>query len=259
MATESSSEIGTVDRVLAMLKLVADSSGSMSVRGLSQALSLPPSTVHRLLEKFVAHDLVSHDKAIRRYRLGPEFYRLACLIVADQPVFTMAEPILQQMTSQSGEASVLGLLLPAQRKLTFTAKADPDHQLRYRIELNRPLSLVHGASGRAVLAHLPEQEIVSCIEDELEATASKTTMRKAIQEILADVESIRTQGYAFSRGARIPGAIGLAVPVRGPGDQLIGSVCVTVPEYRYDESRRESLVSIVREGGRNLSRVLIKS
>jgi len=245
-------DVGTVDRVISLIRLLAESEGLMSIRRVSTALSLPPSTVHRMLEQLTAQDLVFYDRSIHRYSLGPELYRIGCLIVARHPLATIAEPVLQEITRQTGEASILGLLLPKQRRMIFASKVDSDKRLRYRIDLNQPITLVKGASGRTILAYLPEEDINACIAEEGKELGGKAQALKLKQ----DLAEIRTNGYGFSQGSRIPGAVGFAVPLFSARNEIFGSLCLTIPEQRYDPRTRKTLLSILTSGGRKLSEML---
>lgn len=248
MSTDN--DAGTVDRVLSLLRLVAETDGLMSIRNISENLSLAPSTVHRLLEKLAAHDLVFHDKVIHRYRLGSGLYRMAQIIVKGHPLNTLVEPMLQELARHSGEAAIFGLLLANQRKMIFSSAVDSSDQLRYKITLNTPITLATGASGRAILAYLPPDDITACIEEEWPGNAAKA---KVIQQDLVD---IRVNGYAFTRGERLPGAVGVAVPVFGVDNKVMGCLCITLPQQRYKPQQLKSLVTLLQESGGILSQML---
>ena len=47
------------------------------VRELSDALQLPPASVHRVLTLLVTHGMIQHNSGSRRFRIGGELYRLA--------------------------------------------------------------------------------------------------------------------------------------------------------------------------------------
>src|SRR3546814_17953392 len=54
---------------------------------------------------------------------------------------------------------LLGRYVAADRALNFVYRADGNQRLTYQIDLHRPLSLYWGASGKAILALLPDDAI----------------------------------------------------------------------------------------------------
>jgi DNA-binding IclR family transcriptional regulator len=229
---QRANEAGTVDRVIDLLTVIAESEGLLSIQRLAEALALPRSTIHRLLEKLSVRDLVVHERGLRRYRIGPEFYRLGSL-VSRQPITAIALPLLKELSESIGEACVLGVLLPHARRMIFAAKVDTDKPLRYRIDLDKPLALAQGASGWAILAYLPPDQIDAVIAEHLRSESLTRQLRQA-QQLRKQLERVRAEGFAQSHGSRIPGAVGFAAPVFSAGKKIFGSLCITIPEQRYD-------------------------
>ena len=248
-------DAGTVDRVVALLTVIAESEGLLAIQSLADQLTLPRSTVHRLLEKLTAHDLVTHDRALRRYRIGPELYRLGSL-VSRQPLATMAMPVLRELAASVGEVCVLGVLLPNNRRMTFATKVDTDQPLRYRIELDKPITLAQGASGWSILAYMPPDDIAAVIVETFQGKGSRAWQAQQSKQLREKLERVRANGYAHSRGSRIPGAVGLAAPVFSVGSQVFGSICITIPEQRYEARAHKSLVTRLMQATTQLSTLL---
>jgi DNA-binding IclR family transcriptional regulator len=247
-------EAGTVDRVIALLATIAASEGLTSIQRLSEQLNLPRSTVHRLLEKLSAHDLVVHDRVLHRYQLGPELYRLGSIITR-QPMSRIAQPIMRELTEAVDEASLLGILLPAQRKMVFVSKQDSSRPLRYRIEVDVPITLTRGSSGWAILAHMPPDDIDAVIAADLTegSRAAQQQQGKALKQELANV---RAQGYALTRSSRIEGAVGISAPVFKSRHEIYGCVCVTIPEQRFEARMKRDLSTRLMEGAARISSLL---
>jgi DNA-binding IclR family transcriptional regulator len=54
---------------------------------------------------------------------------------------------------------------------------------------------------------------------------------------------VRERGYALTHGQRIQGAVGLAVPIFSSRGAVIGDVCLTIPEQRYDPGGESRLAT----------------
>ena len=246
---------GTALRLIGVLRHLAEADGEVTVKGLADALALPPSTAHRMLGQLARTGMVEADGARHRYCPGVEYYRLAALVAGRMDLAEIARPIMDEVVAECGETCVLGLYIPGERRMMFVARADSAHPLRYPLALHRPLSVAWGASGRAILAFLPAEEIdaVLALREASPATGAALPAPAEMRRRLAD---IRSRGVAVSHGEKIPGAVGIAAPVTRAGGHVIGSLSVTIPELRFQPDSEARLVELVRSRAAELSRAL---
>jgi DNA-binding IclR family transcriptional regulator len=103
--------------------------------------------------------------------------------------------------------------------------------LRYQLPMQVPMSLVWGASGRAILAFLDAAQIarIHAAEGSAPVSGEKLPARRTLDR---DLAAIRARGYEVTQGQKIAGAVGIAAPVFGAGGKVLGSICVTVPDTR---------------------------
>lgn len=234
---------GTVARAVQLLARVAVE-GTTTIKSLSQALSLAPSTVHRLLDLLANQGMIEHDAKHRRYSIGPEFYRVSALVVTRYDVVTLALPILRAVADETDESCVLGLYWPHQRRMSFAKCADSTRPLRYRVQLNTPLPIVWGASGRSILAHLPADEVEQVLAEE-DASPGKGEALPSPDALARELAEIRVRGYAMSRGQKIAGAVGISAAVFGASGRVIGSLSITIPEIRFIEEQADKLGQLI--------------
>ena len=60
---------------------------------------------------------------------------------------------------------MFGLHLPEQGKMSFVGRADGAQRLKYQIDMFTPVSLVWGASGKAILAYLPADAVKAAVKE----------------------------------------------------------------------------------------------
>lgn len=241
--TEKGENLGTVQRVVEVLRHLAEN-GETTVKDVSAALGLVPSTSHRMLDILTSEGLVERDGARRGYRIGPEFYRLAALVHLRHDVRVLARPYLQRAVDACDETCVLCVYLPTEDSMIFADKVDSNQLLRYQLPLNSPMPVLWGASGRAIAAFLPKADIDRIYSRTAEAPASKQPLppREALE---AELAVIRDRGFAVSHGQKIAGAVGINAPVFDATGRVIGSFGLTIPEQRFtpgDEGRLAALV-----------------
>lgn len=239
---------GTVVRVARLLRALAAADRDISLSELAKRLSLSSSTVHRLLDLLAGEGLVERDDAMRLYRPGMEFFRIAALVYNRMPVRVLALLFLREAAKENEENAYLGLLDSRAGKMTFAAVAESQHQLSYRVALNELGSLVTGASGLAILAWMTDEDRDQVLMRESRAVLFKN--KKARAAFLKELARIREQGYAQTFGQRIKGAVGIFAPVFNAQSSVIGSLGYTVPEIRYQDSLLPRLSgAVIRHAG----------
>lgn len=221
---------GTVQRIMTLLAVLGDAEGAVSVRQVAEKLGLAPSTTHRLLNLLVDGGFASFDPRNSTYGIGPELYRVSARIAATVSPATVARGMIADLARRYDETVLFGLWLQEAGKIAFVERADGQKRLLYRIDMNAPLSLVWGASGKAVLAYLPKAETrrILSTEGASPATAAAPPDPATLE---ADLEAVRANGFAVSHGEKLPGALGIAAPVFGPNG-VLGMICMTMPRER---------------------------
>lgn len=249
--SDTKSPTGTAQRVLNTLTLLAESDGPVSVRHASAGLGLAPSTTHRLLNLLVDGGFATHDPQSGCYAVGAQFYRVSARVVSQVNPVTIAQQAITEVAERYDETIVFALYLPVERKISFAARADGQKQLLYRIDMNTPLSLVWGASGKAALACLSDDEIAAILADE-EASPATGAEPPALEALMAELNDVRACGYSISHGEKLPDALGIAAPVFGP-QGLFGTICMTMPRDRAPDVAPEELGVEVAAAARALS------
>jgi DNA-binding IclR family transcriptional regulator len=250
----SGENLGTVQRVVEILRFFAER-GDATLKDLSTALNLAPSTCHRLLDLLGRDGLIEQDTVRRRYRVGSEFYRISAQVQSRHDVRAVALPFLREVVDACDETCVFSLFLPAEGKVFFAEKIDCSRLLRYQLNMNTPVSALWGASGRSVLAFLDADQVdrIYAMEGRSPATDEALPPRDALDGELA---AIRKRGYDITYGQKVAGAVGIGAPVFGFDDKVIGSLCVTIPKARIAAKDRPRLGELVRDVAARLSAAL---
>lgn len=255
MASLDSNErdLGTVARAVAIMRHVAESSQNVSVSGLARQLGLPVSTVHRMLHLLVAEGIVE-QRDRHSYVAGAEYFRLGSLVVGKTSIARIARPYMQSLVDTCDEYCVLCLYLPAERKIMVAEAVSSSHPLSYIRDKFVPISPVWGATGRAVLAHLPA-DLIKELHAEAQPSPVTRNALPPLPTFLRELDEIRARGYANTRSQKVEGAVGFAAPLFQSGS-VIGSLCLTIPEFRYKVRRGPALAAALVEKARELNAVL---
>lgn len=215
--------------------------GGAGVSEVATELDIPKSTVHdhlRTLENlgYVVREGNSYLPSTRFLELGQN-------VRSSMPLFEVARDEvrkLAQVTNEHAglmiEEDGLGVLLYA----TKNKDADPLPMATFG-GIRMPLHA--NAPGKAILAHLPEKRVDDIVDEQgLSAITERTiTTREALED---ELETVREQGYAISRGERLEGMTAVGVPIIDQTNTVQGALTVYGPIGRIsDEHLEEEITS----------------
>lgn len=167
---------------------------------------------------------------------GATLLRWAAALGGDATDGRLVLDDLRQLAAQTGETA--GFATFDGRTAHVAGTAPGRETVRYVSDGTPEVSLHAGSTGKAILAEAPW--LVD--EIELEAfTAETITERDAL---LAELDGIRSRGWALGEGERFHDAFGIAAPVFTDG-VVSGSVNVTIPRHRVDRNRIDELAAAV--------------
>jgi len=252
--TKKEKRTGTVHRALEVISALADAERPLSVRQTAQALGLAPSTTHRLLNLLMDRGYASYIENGRFYTAGPELFRVAAKVQRNISPVRFARETLRVMAKEFHQTVLFGLYLPSEGAMSFSAREEGDNPLMYRIEMDKAISLIWGASGKVILAHLPQATIANALDQDgpAPATGQEKPNLESLQE---ELQTIRTRGYHISLGEKLPGACGIAAPVFD-GSGVIGSICLTAPRDLLPKEGLDSIGTTIARHASQLSRQL---
>jgi IclR family acetate operon transcriptional repressor len=199
------------------------------VRELARAIEVSPTATHRMLHEMARTGMLASAPTRGRFRVGPELSRLAVLIADRLDVRRIARPILEATVAAIGETVILALYSRSRRRFSAVDAVESSHTIRYIWESLRSWNdLQRGASGKGILAFLPE--------DEREAVLSSLGEpdRAALRSAL---DTVREQGFVISHGERFAGAVGVSAPVRDATGHVVGDLIACWPDNRTNPAK----------------------
>ncbi len=201
----------TLHNGLRVLMQLAESPASHGVSELAEALDLPKSHAHRLLQTLVENRYVEQD-ASRRYRIGIGALRLGHALLRDVPIRRVALPTLQKLARSTGWAA--SLAMPFGDEAICVAYASPDGGVRPVAETLGAVLVPHAsASGKLLLAWRPEAEREEVLGRLGFASRGPRTHPNA-DALRRDLVRIAARGYALNDRENGPDSVSLAVAVR---------------------------------------------
>lgn len=230
--------VQSVTRAFALLEVIADAGGELTLSELAASSGLPLPTIHRLLQTLISGGYV-RQQASRRYALGARLIRLGRQ--ADRQVGVLAQPELRRLAAELGETANLAVL--EGDAAVYLAQSPSAHSMRMFTEVGRRVAVHNTGVGKAMLADLEDPAIRELLHRT--GMASQTPRSHTTPEaLLADLALIRERGFAIDDEEQELGVrcYAMAVPHAG----LPVALSVSGPVSRVDAEFAERAVPALR-------------
>ena len=235
------------DRVLAVLKELAQYPDGVGLEELTRVVGSPKPTVHRALGALRRAGLA--DQGARgRYVLGDEFLRMAFAHHEDRPEHVRMRPVLDALADRFGETAHYAVL--DGREVVYRAKVDPpDGAVRLTSTVGGRNPAHATAVGKALLAHR-----LTTVTD-VEAWIGETPLVRhtprtlcTAADLYEDLRATRDLGYAVDDQENEAGVNCLALPVYATSPTTpSGAVSVSALTYRTPLRALVEAVDEIRE------------
>lgn len=214
-------------RTLDIIEFVVAHPQGPIAQDIAAALEIPVSSLSYLLSTLQERGYLMRDG--RRYRAGPGLERLAvgpqALTLAER-----VEPLVKLLRSELDETASFMVRTGCEVEALVTEASG--QALRYAIERGQKKPLHALAAGKAILAAMPEAELVRYLA---ECPRARFTQHTIVDEadLRAELEKVRREGVAEAHEENTKGICGVACAAWLDG-QLVGAFAVAIPEVRFD-------------------------
>ncbi|AGM08549.1 IclR family transcriptional regulator [Amycolatopsis keratiniphila] len=253
MAAEKNGRDGGVQslqRAFELLEHLADTGGEASLSELATLSGLPMPTIHRLIRTLVDLGYVRQNTN-RRYALGARLIRLG--ENASMQFGSWARPLLAELVDEVGETANLAVL--ERDEVVYVAQVPSKHSMRMFTEVGRRL-LPHGTGvGKAMLAHLPSEDVTALLTRTGMPSYTEHTFTDE-DALLRELAKIAQQGYALDEAEQELGVRCVAVAV--PGAPVPAAVSVSGPSGRLTMEAVERIAPVVQRIATSLGSTLSK-
>ena len=142
-------------RVLAVLQAFSPNQHTLTARELAELTAIPLPSMYRYIALLRDTGLLIGDDR-GAYHLSPRFISLARAAEAAETLIELADPVMRDLVQECGETVIFVRLIA--RVPVCVHRVESGHHLRATFEPGQSLPLLRGASGRVLLAGLPERQ-----------------------------------------------------------------------------------------------------
>lgn len=240
--------VQSVERVFDLLNIITNCGGESSLSELAAKAQLPLPTIHRLLRTLVFLGYV-RQLPNRSYALGPGLIRLG--YTASLQLGAQAQPVLKKLVDRLGESANMAVL--DGHMVVYVGQAQSTHSMRTFTEVGRRAHTHDTGVGKAILATLPESQVISIVSTMGMPTPTSKSLG-TLDDLLADLAQIRERGYAIDDEEQEVGVRCFSMAL--PEAPTPTAISVSGPVSRVDWDFGERAVPLLREAAEDLTRQL---
>jgi len=245
-----------ISRVIDILNLFSEDKVHISIGDISTTLNLSVASTYRY-----ANDLQQAGLLLRsssgHYRLGPKIIELEYLIQSYDPVLKASRDLMERLAAFTGcnvlmcnfyDATIVNMLHIAGKypiKLSYTK--------------GMRMPLFKGAQAHIMLAYMNKRRLRRLYD----ASIADPALRADVEAIGADwksfnksLKAIRSAGYFISCDQLDPDVTGIATPVFGENDEIVGSLVLIHSTSRAPDMARDRLAALVSQSAGEISKRL---
>jgi IclR family transcriptional regulator, acetate operon repressor len=238
--------VRAVERALDILLAFRPQDDALTVSELLVRVDLSRPTLYRLLRTLQGKRFLVSSGDPQRFRLGPAVAQLAHVWTAALDLGAVAEPMMRNLWNETGET--VALFVPEGTFRVCLAEMPSIQALSFRRGVGYRESLALGASGKAILAHLP------AIRHKLESRADG--LRIDPKRHARELALIKDRGFAISKSELIQGAVAVSAPFFNGAGEVAGSLSVFGPSVRVSDAQITKFGKLLVREARAISLVL---
>lgn len=241
--TKPGNVLKSVDRACKIVEHMK-SEGKTTVTGLSNDLEMPKSTVQVYLNTLYEHNLVT--KRGGEYELGLRFLEYGIHVWQNVPMYPEVRAKVEELAESTGELAAC--FVEEDGDAVYVYGVEGEQSIRTDLSVGDRSELHCTASGKAIMAHLPDDIVSEIIGAGLEKQTEHTIIDP--DELRAELAQIRNQGYATSNEESVVGMRAVAAPII-LDDRIVGSISLAGPANRFVGERFNETIPEMVTGAAN--------
>lgn len=222
-------KLKSIQRSAELLRTLVDLDGAR-LTTLASELNMAPSTVYTHLSTLREEELVVKEGD--EYYVSLMFVNIGNYARYRTEAYHLAETYTENIASESGYRGAFVVEEHGRGVFVHVSASEQTDWSHASVGSRVPLHAI--AAGKAILAHMPDDDVDEIINDRglPRNTANTITTR---DELFEELEEIRERKYAFNFEENIEGIRAVAVPVRNSAEQILGAFTISGPSHQFTE------------------------
>lgn len=213
-----------------VLRCIGTDCPDLTVSEVARRLDMPKANASRLLKAMREAGMLETIGTSHRHRPGSLMLYVGSLQRHSSVLIGKASEAVASVSKAFGHTGYVSML--DGREVVGVASFEGTNALRVVSNIGRRLAAHRSATGRALLARMPDDNVRRLYGGHAELAE----VRKALRQI-------HEQGFAFSSQESAPGIDAIAVAVGDPKTSENLSLCIVYPHGHVDDNERDAITA----------------
>lgn len=242
--------VKSATRTLQILKAVGSTQEGLKHFEIAKALNIPKGSLSLLLADLTAEGFLRTDAAGKCYKIGPQILTLAGHFLSSLDVVKLSTSIIRTLSANTNESA--GLAVKMGWDAMVVCKESSQEPFKWDLEIGTRYPMYSTAAGKAILAHLTEEELHGFFKNvSLDAKTDHTITDK--KTLLNQLEKIRSGALAYAIEEQYDGMIALAGPVFNNEGRVVASIVQPMPTLKFNADKEKIVTKEIRLACETLS------
>lgn len=239
----------TLESAAALLRCFSATRTGITVTEAASLLAIPKSNASRLLRAMRNAGLLETIGETRRYRPGALILGLGQSFRAASSLVSRADAVVARIVAAVGHTGYVSIRDGnAVAGLTYHPGSNA---LRVATPVGRPLPAHSCATGRSLLARMPDEQVRALFPEPWQPVSH--TAPQSLAELLERLRIVRELGYAESHDEANRGVGAIATAVGAPDTGETVSLCIAYPVSTVTAQEREEIIARLLAGAREVA------
>lgn len=243
--------VKSVDKAIEILDILSSSNGPLGITEISESISLPKSTVSRLLSTLLYRGLVKQEKTTKKYGLGIKLFELGREFLNKLDLRDVVKPFLEELVKEINETG--HFVIEDQGEVVYIDKVETTHSLRQYSQIGRRAPLHCTAVGKVILAHKSKEEINLIIKTKGLKRFTDNTIT-SFERLETELKEVLIKGYAVDNEEIQEHLRCVAAPIFNYNGEVIGAISISGPTIRVKDV--ENISEKVKKTAQKISELL---
>lgn len=232
--------MSTLSNAADVLRCFGTGCSDLTVTEVTRRLGLPKASASRLLRSMREAGMLETIGRTRRHRPGRMMLDLAAAFRHSSGIIGRAGEVVADTVRRFGHTGYVSVL--DGREVTAVADFEGSNALRVVSNIGRRLPAHLSATGRTLLARLPQAEVAALYREHAE-----------LDRLMTRLEHVRRSGYAVSTEETTPGVEAIALAVTDPATDESVSLCIVYPHTLVSRDECAAMIAALALGARQIA------
>lgn len=246
--------IQCVERTFELLELLARSANPLSLKEISAKCNLALPTAHRLLNNLCSLKYVIHERG-GYYRVSLKLYELANQTTPRSSLIAIAKPYIDELSSSLGES--VHLVVRDENDVVYVYKVtQPIGSIQMASKIGMRLPMYRCATGKAIMASLPNGEIKKIFESSNVISVTKNTITD-FADLMKEINQVRINNYAMDNEENEELISCIATSLGREGDDINYAVSVSTLTARLTDEHKNEIITALLKTKNKVEQLLV--